>query len=75
VVVVMVIGGALTGPIGSLSAAWLTVIAATARMGANLDEVVGDHEPNFGEQGGVVVTKICDGDTHAWSAHRFNIAL
>jgi hypothetical protein len=48
-VVVIVVVGTLTGPVGSLSAAGFAVMAATVRMGADLDEIIGDHEPHFGE--------------------------
>jgi hypothetical protein len=73
VIVVMVVGRTLTGPVGSLSTAGLAVIAATTRVGPNLSHVVGHYQPQFGGQGSVVLPEVGDGGTKARSFHLLNI--
>jgi hypothetical protein len=55
---VLVVVGALTGLLGGLSTAWLTVVPTAAGSGAELLPVVCQREPDPGRQRRVVAAEV-----------------
>src|SRR5205085_10255321 len=75
VLVVVMAVRARTGLVRTLSAAWLAVVAATARARPRLLEVVGQGHLDLGGEGGVVVAEVLPGLSHAGLAHGPTVRL
>src|SRR5581483_1090450 len=65
----IVVDGALPGPIGAHSAAGLAGFAAAARPPADLDPGIAQREPDLGRQRRVVLAEVDDQVAQAWAGH------